>query len=107
MAGEREENRLLTGGAEGEAPSVIEADNRWISDGAPSDNSAPVTRDGRGRFRKGSVANPTGLFKKGRSGNPKGRPKGSGRSNQARFRDGTRAAAALLDAQAPVLAEKA
>jgi hypothetical protein len=107
VANQRDENLLLTGEAEGAVPSVIGADNRWISDGAPSDNSALVTRDGRGRFRKGAVANPTGLFKKGRSGNPNGRPKGSGKSNQSRFRDGTRAAAALLDARAPVLAEKA
>jgi len=41
-------------------------------------------------------------FKKGRSGNPAGRPRGSGR-----FRSGTRAAAALLDAEAEALAQKA
>jgi hypothetical protein len=80
-------------------PSVPELDNRWITDGAPSDNLTIITRDGRGRFRKGTVANPTGLFRKGCSGNPKGRPPGSGR-----FRDGARLAAALLDAEAERIA---
>jgi hypothetical protein len=46
-------------------------------------------RDGIGRFIKGV------------SGNPAGRPRGS-----VRFRAGTRAAAALLDAQAEALTEK-
>src|ERR1700733_10038603 len=92
--------RRRISGKSGEAPSVPETDNRWISDGGPSDKNAVVARDGRGRFQTGTIANPTGLYRQGQSGNPKGRPRG-------KFRSGTRAAAALLDAQAEALMQQA
>jgi hypothetical protein len=46
-----------------------------------------------------------GRFVKGVSGNPAGRPPGT-KTGTGRFRAGTRAAAALLDAQAEALTEK-
>jgi hypothetical protein len=64
----------------------------WDAPGAGRlglDLAPGVKRDGVGRFVKGV------------SGNPAGRPRGA-----VRFRAGTRAAAALLDAQAEALTEK-
>jgi hypothetical protein len=95
-AAKRYFKRVRTGGP----PSVIKPDNRWVTDGAPSDKNAIITRNDRGQFQAGTVANPGGLFQPGRSGNPAGRPKGS-------FRAGARAAAALLDRHAEAFAAKA
>lgn len=100
MADDRLDREAQAAGGTGGAPPVLKASNRWITDGVPPDNSKIVIRDPRGRFRKGTVAHPAGRYQKGKSGNPKGRPKG-------RFRSGTRAAAALLDAQAEALMAKA
>jgi hypothetical protein len=70
--------------------------------GEPPDNFVIVARDQSGRFAKGASGNAALRFKKGQCGNPKGRPRGSGR-----FRSGARAAAALLDAEAEHITEKA
>jgi hypothetical protein len=90
----------------GGAPPVPETDNRRITGGLPPDNVAVIVRDGRGRFREGTLAN-ANSFKRGRSGNPKGRPKGTFEPGSRRFRAGARAAAALLDANAESIAEQA
>jgi len=70
--------------------------------GAPAVIEGYIERGERGRFAKGASGNSTGRFQKGQSGNPAGRPRGSGK-----FREGSRAAAELLDAQGEALANKA
>lgn len=94
------------GGTEG-TPDVIDVDNSRITGGEPPDNFAIDARDESGRFAKGVSGNAALRFKKGLSGNPKGRPKGTFRSGSGRFRSGARAAAALLDAKAERITEKA
>jgi hypothetical protein len=95
------EDWQVAGETGGVAPPVVEDDNRRTSGGEPPDNLS-IERDAVGRFVPGASANPDMQFQPGVSGNPAGRPRGSGR-----FRAGTRAAAALLDAQGEALAEKA
>jgi hypothetical protein len=91
-----------TGGKTEGAPAVIDVDNSRITGGEPPVNFVIVARDESGRFAKGASGNAALRFKKGQCGNPKGRPRGSGR-----FRSGARAAAALLDARAERITEKA
>ena len=76
----------ITGETGGEPPVIDEA----------------AGRGSRGRFAKGASGNPQGRYRKGQSGNPAGRPRGSGK-----FREGTRAAAALLDTHAEFIAQQA
>jgi hypothetical protein len=92
----------IAGETGGEGPPVIERDNRRLSGGEPPDKDEVPTRGASGRSVPGNAAGSETQFQPGVSGNPAGRPRGSGR-----FRAGTRAAAALLDAQGEALAEKA
>jgi len=87
-------------GETGDVPPLSEGENRRITGGEPPDNDMIIARKGSGRFATGNAAGTATRYAKGKSGNPKGRPKG-------RFRSGTRAAAALLDAQGLTLAQKA
>ena len=89
----------ITGGA---APPVIAGGNSWITGGAPPVKFDGGARGAGGRFAPGVSGNPAARFCPGQSGNPAGRPRGSGK-----FRAGTRAAAALLDAHAELIAQKA
>ena len=90
------DNELLrtggTGGFAGDADDLPRPEGGlWLS-GVPSESGegGDAGREADGKFRKGY------------SGNPAGRPPGSGK-----FRAGSRAAAALLDARAEALAAKA
>ena len=80
----------------GKEPEIAEAG------GEPPDNFDTPARDDAGRFVAANTAGAERRFLSGRSGNPAGRPRGSGR-----FRSGARAAAALLDAKAEHITEKA
>jgi hypothetical protein len=97
-------------GITGGKPPVIGVRQEQETGGAPpviGERPGLIARAERGRFAKGTTGNPVGRFRKGQSGNPKGRPKGSGRFGSGEFRSGTRAAAALLDAEAEFIARQA
>lgn len=95
-----DEDRPVTDETGGEAPPVIEGDNRRVSGGEPPDKDDVSQRDGQGRFVPGNSAGVAARFQPGVSGNPAGRPKGS-------FRAGARGALALFDAHGLALAQQA